>query len=380
MVEFDSLGAAGGGRAEIVEPRVTVLIDTYNYGHFIEQAIESVLSQDFPLDSVEILVVDDGSTDGTAQRIRKYQKKIQYHYKPNGGQASAFNFGFAIARGEIVALLDADDYWFPSKLRRIVDEFQKNPELGMVYHRLLELNTETNETAESLFVALAGYLPDKPSEFIRYFPYPTSCVAFRRRVLQQVLPVPEKLRVQADGYLGGTMVFAAQVLGIPDCLAAYRIHGQNLYHGAEATLTRERRQGRIEARQVLIDGIQVWLAANGYDRSQATVRDYLGRWFLYQENDRFILEPPSRLRFFRHLLAYNYCYRLQTTRRLKIINQVKAFGSLIVGYEKFYLLDRWGQKAGRIIRRFLKRRSMQTETQISDVSDKSPNSDKRDNK
>ena len=59
-------------------PHVTVLIDTYNYGRFIEEAVESVLSQDFPMDQLEILVVDDGSTDDTRQRVAKYASKIQY--------------------------------------------------------------------------------------------------------------------------------------------------------------------------------------------------------------------------------------------------------------------------------------------------------------
>src|SRR6266852_114001 len=95
---------------------ITVLIDTYNYGHFIEEAIESVLSQDFPSEKMEILVVDDGSTDDTAERVRKYGERVKYLYKDNGGQASAFNYGSARARGEYVALLDADDYWLPGKL------------------------------------------------------------------------------------------------------------------------------------------------------------------------------------------------------------------------------------------------------------------------
>src|SRR5271155_517738 len=113
-------------------PRVTVLVDSYNYGRFIEEAIESVLIQDFPAEQFEILVVDDGSTDDTAERVRKFGSRIQYLYKPNGGQASAFNLGLQAAKGEIIGMLDADDYWLPGKLRRIVQEFDKHPDAGMV--------------------------------------------------------------------------------------------------------------------------------------------------------------------------------------------------------------------------------------------------------
>src|SRR5277367_4974193 len=108
-------------------PFVTVVIDTYNYGQFIEEAVDSVLAQEFPSKQREILVVDDGSTDDTAERLKKYGDAIRYLPKPNGGQASAFNHGFARARGEIVALLDADDVWLPGKLRRVCETFEKNP-------------------------------------------------------------------------------------------------------------------------------------------------------------------------------------------------------------------------------------------------------------
>src|SRR5690348_4302755 len=90
--------------------RVTALIDAYNYGRFIEEAIESVLGQGVPAEQLEILVVDDGSVDDTCARVKKYAGHVTYLYKENGGQASAFNFGISRAKGEIVALLDADDY------------------------------------------------------------------------------------------------------------------------------------------------------------------------------------------------------------------------------------------------------------------------------
>src|SRR6202790_2350271 len=90
---------------------VTVLIDTYNHERFIERAITSVLEQAMPMDDVEILVVDDGSTDRTPELVRRFEPRVRFLQKPNGGQASAFNFGFAQARGEIFATLDGDDWW-----------------------------------------------------------------------------------------------------------------------------------------------------------------------------------------------------------------------------------------------------------------------------
>ncbi len=100
-------------------PFFTVVIDTYNYGQYVEEAVSSVLTQEFPAEEREILVVDDGSTDDTQERLRKFGDAIRYLRKTNGGQASAFNFGFEQARGEIIALLDADDVWLPGKLQSV---------------------------------------------------------------------------------------------------------------------------------------------------------------------------------------------------------------------------------------------------------------------
>jgi glycosyltransferase involved in cell wall biosynthesis len=97
----------------------SVLIDTYNHERFIEQAIASVLEQDFPVSEREILVVDDGSTDRTAEIVRKFEPRVRLLQKENGGQASAFNAAIPECKGEIVAFLDGDDWWTPNKLSRV---------------------------------------------------------------------------------------------------------------------------------------------------------------------------------------------------------------------------------------------------------------------
>src|SRR5258707_3910833 len=96
---------------------VSVLIDTYNHESFIEQAIVSVLEQDFPDAEREIIVVDDGSTDGTSEIVKKFEPRVRLLRKMNGGQASAFNAGIPECKGEIVAFLDGDDWWAPGKLQ-----------------------------------------------------------------------------------------------------------------------------------------------------------------------------------------------------------------------------------------------------------------------
>jgi glycosyltransferase involved in cell wall biosynthesis len=160
-------------------PRVTVLIDTYNYGQFVDEAVGSVLAQDFPVEEREILVVDDGSTDDTPERLRKFGDAIRYLRKPNGDQASAFNFGLERACGKLVVFLDTDDYWLPGKLR-IVEAFDRHPDAGMVYHTFWQLNCRDGVFQDGGLPVLSGFLPSNTKELLSYVLYPTSFLAFRR--------------------------------------------------------------------------------------------------------------------------------------------------------------------------------------------------------
>src|ERR1700693_1830525 len=131
-------------------PRVSVLIDTYNHERFIERAITSVLDQAMPLDDVEILVVDDGSTDRTPELVRRFEPRVRLIRKPNGGQASAFNAGIPECRGEIVAFLDGDDWWAPQKLRRILEAMEQDPEAGIIGNGITEVLENGDEQSEVL--------------------------------------------------------------------------------------------------------------------------------------------------------------------------------------------------------------------------------------
>src|SRR5580692_9281635 len=115
-------------------PAVTVLIDTFNHERFVEEAIVSVLEQDFPATEMEILVVDDGSTDRTPELVRKFAPRVRMLRKANGGQASAFNAAIPEAQGEIVAFLDGDDWWAPGKLTAVADVFARDAAVGLVGH------------------------------------------------------------------------------------------------------------------------------------------------------------------------------------------------------------------------------------------------------
>ncbi len=330
-------------------PLVTVVMTTYNYGHFIEESIESVLSQDYPLDRRELVIVDDGSTDDTADRVRKYGSKIRYFFKPNGGQASALNLGFASARGEIIALLDADDYWLPGKMQRIVAEFQKKPEVGMVYHPFLEFDMETNERRKPYFRPVSGHFFGNKPEFF-WYQLPGTSTAFRRKCLEPVFPIPEEIRMLADGYIDALLPLYSPVLAIPEYLAAYRFHGNNCFYADEQQMPAETRKARLQKWQVLIDAIRTALTERGFALDRPPLRPFLERLQLRQNRDQFILQPPGRFRFFRHLLLHNRCYGPHFSAHLRYINYFNAFGALLTGYSRFYLLDQWRERFTQALR------------------------------
>lgn len=112
-------------------PLVSVLVAAYNSEDFIEDALESVWDQTYP--NYEIIVVNDGSTDSTASKLNQWKNKITIIEKENGGIASARNAGLAAAKGDFIAILDADDAWLPTKLFEQMEYFQSHPAVSIVF-------------------------------------------------------------------------------------------------------------------------------------------------------------------------------------------------------------------------------------------------------
>jgi glycosyltransferase involved in cell wall biosynthesis len=111
-------------------PLISVIIPNHNYGQYLRQAIDSALGQSYP--RVEVIVVDDGSTDDSLAILRSYGDRIRCVQQQNQGVSAARNRGIQESQGELVAFLDADDFWHPEKLARQV-ELLKNLAVGMVY-------------------------------------------------------------------------------------------------------------------------------------------------------------------------------------------------------------------------------------------------------
>ena len=207
-------------------PLVSVIIGNYNYGHFIAEAIDSVLQQTYR--HFELIVVDDGSTDGSREVIRAYGEKLIAIFQSNGGQGAAFNTGIARAQGEIVCFLDADDYYHPDKLSKIVTGFRDHSQWVQISHGRIAVDRQGNHVGLGSKTHNQGDVSQLLLQWGRYAMAITSALAYRRRVLEQVLPIPTTRSEAADTYLTAVVPFYGEVGCINEPLMFYRIHGNNL--------------------------------------------------------------------------------------------------------------------------------------------------------
>jgi len=122
------------------DPLVSIVTPCRNAARFLEETIQSVLSQDYPC--IDYLVMDGGSTDDTLDLLRRYGDRLRYESRPDGGQADAINRGFRLARGRIFAYLNADDTYLPGAIRTAVGHLLANPGIGVVYGEAYYVNRE----------------------------------------------------------------------------------------------------------------------------------------------------------------------------------------------------------------------------------------------
>jgi glycosyltransferase involved in cell wall biosynthesis len=140
-------------------PLISVIIPVYNGERYLAEAIESVLAQTYR--PIEVIVVDDGSTDGSA-RVAQQWAEVRYHSQPHSGAAAARNYGVQLAQGDLFAFLDADDLWVQDKLERQVVTLREHPELDMVFGYVEqfhspELDENTRQRLKGAGQRMVGY-------------------------------------------------------------------------------------------------------------------------------------------------------------------------------------------------------------------------------
>jgi glycosyltransferase involved in cell wall biosynthesis len=212
---------------------VDIVIDNYNYGRFLAAAIDSALAQRDP--EAHVIVVDDGSSDDSREVIGRYGGRIAAVLKDNGGQASAFNAGWAHCRGDAVIFLDADDVLLPGATSRIAGAFAASPGVVKVQYRMAVIDQAGRPTG-TLMPAAHVRMPSgdvRRSELTFPFDLPwmaTSGNAFSAAALRRIMPIPEdEFATSADWYLRHLIALLGDVVSLREVCASYRVHGSNGY-------------------------------------------------------------------------------------------------------------------------------------------------------
>ncbi|AFY88743.1 glycosyltransferase family 2 protein [Chroococcidiopsis thermalis] len=216
----------------VPNPLVSILINNYNYGQFLGEAIDSALNQTYS--NVEVIVVDDGSTDNSPNVISGYGDRIISIFKENGGQASAFNVGFLASKGEIICILDSDDAFDRTKVEKILEIFQLNSDIGWCYHPLKLLDYSKNTVIRSDPDGISSHKVDFRQQVrqgkLPYFVPATSGLCFQRSLLQQLLPMPVAQKISlGDHYIKFTALALSSGYFLNEDLAIQKVHENNAF-------------------------------------------------------------------------------------------------------------------------------------------------------
>lgn len=219
---------------------VSIVIVNHNYGRYLREAIESALQQDVP--DLDVVVVDDGSTDMSAQVIAEYGERIRPLFKEKGGHVSAVNAGFAHCRGDIVLFLDADDYLHPSCLPTIVEKWEEGA--SKLQFRLATVDGDGNDQSMSFPYFADDLTPEMVREqsfLFGVYPWTVSSGnAFSRSFLLNLFPIDDKKIYRSpDGYINKMAPLFGDVYSVNIVLGAYRVHGANAWAQKSGTLRPE---------------------------------------------------------------------------------------------------------------------------------------------
>ena len=324
-----------------MKPAVSVLIDTYNHERYIEQAVVSAVEQGFPATECEIIVVDDGSTDRTAEVVRKFAPRVRLLSKANGGQASAFNAGFAETRGRLIAFLDGDDWWAKGKLAAVLDAFARDPQCASVSHAYYEVREDGGEKIlhgphEEEVLNLST--PEAASMASDHWHFLLPCaLTVRKEVLEKVIPIPEILVFSADGPIAtAAMAMGVRVLSEP--LAYYRVHSANLNAIDERDLAKTRRKYEIGA--AMFEIVEKMLIKQGVPSE--CISALLDRRKVYASRIMLSAFGGSRLKAFETEMRAFHCEHKNPTLGYRLFKYTVVGGaSLLLPPRKFHKMRAW---------------------------------------
>jgi glycosyltransferase involved in cell wall biosynthesis len=247
------------------DTRFSVVITNYNYRDFVEQAVDGALAQTRA--PAQVIVVDDGSTDGSPDLLRgRYGEdaRVLLLLGENGGQLAAFLRGLAACEGEVVCFLDADDHWSPDYLARIGEVYDTRRDVDFVFSDIALFGDEEQWMGFADRSVDLGYTAISTYMLLHWYGAPTSALSLRQDMARRVLDLPANLRAGWRLSADNCLVYGASVLGgrkvyLPTGQVHYRIHGKNGWWGQRTRvneyLNRMRSRALVAhyARQVGLD-------------------------------------------------------------------------------------------------------------------------------
>lgn len=210
--------------------KVSVCISNYNYGRYVADAIESCLEQTYG--DIEVVVVNDGSTDDSAEVIERYRDRITYITQENAGQYSSIRRAFEASHGDLVIFLDADDRLDPTTVSRVVDAYQQSPDIARIQWRLRVIGARgeaTLNTFPDIHWAMSdGDLRDHVLHLRNYMWPPTSANAYPKPVIDLIFSAIGEHVPDVDRLLAETTPLLGSVVTLTGIGGSYRWHGDNM--------------------------------------------------------------------------------------------------------------------------------------------------------
>jgi glycosyltransferase involved in cell wall biosynthesis len=213
-------------------PRISIITPSFNQGKFIEQTIQSALSQNYP--NLEYIVMDGGSSDNTVEILKKYEGKIKWFSEKDKGQSDAINKGFKIATGDIIAWLNSDDYYLPGTLKKVGEYFMNKDQAQWVTgdYEIVNENGRQIQSFVRTYKNILRVLPFNDTLYVaNYINQPSTF--WKRELLNEVGFVNEEYHLCMDYDLWLRIYKKYPLHTISSPLSAFRIHstskGKNLY-------------------------------------------------------------------------------------------------------------------------------------------------------
>lgn len=215
-------------------PLVSVVTATYNMGKYVGLAVESVLAQDYP--AIEIIVVDDGSTDNTSEVLSKYREdsRVKIICQENAGQTVAKNRAVQAAKGEYIAFCDADNLWLPNKLSRQIKYFNEHCDIAVVYGDITLIDADGDPLPTTQAKRYSGKITGRllVDNFVTF-----NTALVSRRVLEAVGGFDESLRMGIDYDLWLRISVNHTFQYLPEPFVLYRIWGGQMSNKQEERLS-----------------------------------------------------------------------------------------------------------------------------------------------